>query len=171
MIIQTKDFTLRPFRLSDAKDLAKNINNKTIARNTLHIPYPYKLLEAKSWLRKVVKQYRQSAADSISLAIEVNGEAVGSIGFHNLTGHKGELGYWLAKKYWGQSLMSKVVKEMVRYGFIELGLSKIVAKTRLFNLASAKVLLKNGFKLEGILQKDHYKEGKYLDSYLFAKIK
>lgn len=33
------------------------------------------------------------------------------------------------------------------------------------------VLKNNGFKLEGILKKDVKKKGKFIDAYLFAKIK
>lgn len=42
---------------------------------------------------------------------------------------------------------------------------------RTFNKASARVLEKSGYKLEGILRKNKFKDGKYLDDMLWAKTK
>jgi RimJ/RimL family protein N-acetyltransferase len=50
-------------------------------------------------------------------------------------------------------------------------LKRLTAKVFLPNKASARVLEKNGFKLEGILKKDLAKGGKYYDVYLFARVK
>jgi len=79
MIIITKSFILRPFKQSDVKNLAKNINDKTIYNNTLHIPYPYKLKDAKEWLAKTVQQYRKKKPRNFHLAIEIKGGVVGCV--------------------------------------------------------------------------------------------
>lgn len=52
-LIKTKHFTLRPYKKGDEFSLAKNINNKKISCNTLHIPYPYTLKDAKVWIKKI----------------------------------------------------------------------------------------------------------------------
>ncbi len=164
-IIKTKDFILRPFRMSDSDELAKAINNKIIARNTLTIPYPYKLKDAKEWLGSEKK-------DGVNFCIEIDGEVAGSIGFsHVQKGHKAEIGYWLAEKHWGKGIMSKAVREAVRFGFEDLKLSRIFGHVYPFNKGSMGVLKKNGFKLEGILKKDVKKKEEFIDAYLFAKVK
>ena len=170
-IIKTKDFILRPFRMSDAEELAKAINNKIIARNTLTIPYPYKLKDAKWWLGKSIPNNRKKI--QIDFCIEIGGEVAGTVSLDKIEkGHKVELGYWLAEKYWGKGIMSKVVKEVVKFGFNDLKLKRIYAGVFPFNKASMGVLKNNGFKFEGILKKDAKKKnGEILDAYLFAKVR
>jgi ribosomal-protein-alanine N-acetyltransferase len=169
-IIKTKDFILRPFKMADAKEVAKNINNKIIARNTLTIPYPYTLKDAKSWL-KLSARMNKKIIDA-DFCIEIDGEVAGSVGFHKISkGHKAELGYWLAEKYWGKGLMTKIVKEMTIFGFNKLKFRRIFAFTFSFNKASMKVLENNGYKLEGIIEKNVKKNNKFFDSHLFSKIK
>ncbi|XOU94630.1 MAG: GNAT family N-acetyltransferase [Candidatus Kerfeldbacteria bacterium] len=171
MLIITKKFTLRPFKKTDAKDIAKFINDKTIYMNTLHIPYPYRLKDAKEWLAKIIPQYRKEKSRSFHLAIEINKEVVGCVGLMEIQGgHKAELGYWLARKHWKKGIMSEAVKEMILYGFKRFVLVRIYAHVFKHNKSSQKILIKNGFKKEGIAKKGIIKDSKFLDEILFAKI-
>jgi RimJ/RimL family protein N-acetyltransferase len=89
ILIKTKHFTLRNPRLSDAEDLAKNLNNMKIIRNLANIPYPYKLIDAKQWLDKNIKEQSKKQPRIISLGIEIDNEFVGNVGFDNIVpGHK-----------------------------------------------------------------------------------
>ncbi len=167
---KTKQFILRPIKGSDASDLQRNINDRTIYRNTLHIPYPYTLKDAREWIRKSQQRQKQKRPDAVSFAIVINNRLVGGTGLHNIVwGHKAELGYWLGRKYWGQGLMTKIVREVLKYGFQELKLKRIYAFTFPHNKASARVLIKNGFKQEGYLKKNVKKAGRIIDEYIFAK--
>ncbi|WP_240627628.1 GNAT family N-acetyltransferase [Streptomyces scopuliridis] len=47
-----------------------------------------------------------------------------------------ELGYWLLRRYWRQGLASEGSRELVRYGFEDLGLTRIFAMTAAANNAS-----------------------------------
>ncbi len=171
MIIQTKDFVLRPMQLSDAANIAKLANNRRISRNTLAMPYPYKLTDAKAWLRRSIKEAQAKDCDFVRFAIEINEQLVGCIELREIEWPKAELGYWLGQPYWGKGIMTKVVKEVANYGFKQFGLRRIQAKVFTFNPASKRVLEKAGFKLEGILKKDVAKNNKLLDNYLLAKVK
>lgn len=168
----TKKFTLRPFKKTDAKNIAKYINDQTIYNNTLRIPYPYKLKDANEWLARTLPQYRKRKPSKFYLAVEVKNEVVGFIGLMEIQGgHKAELGYWLARKHWKKGIMSEAVKEIVDYGFKKFGLVRIYAYVFPHNKGSQKVLIKNGFRKEGMLRKNIIKDGKYMDDILFAKIK
>lgn len=172
MIIKTKQFTLRPFKMSDAKAVAENINDWQIIKCLALEIYPYQLEHAKMFIRNKLSEYKQKQPQSLVLAIVIDNEAVGSIGFHHIDfGHQADMGYWLAKKYWGQGIMTKAVKAFTDYGFKQYKLKRISAKVYLFNQGSKKVLEHNGFKLEGILKKGAKKNNKFVDEYLLAKIK
>jgi [ribosomal protein S5]-alanine N-acetyltransferase len=165
--IKTKRFILRHYKKTDKSNLIKNINDKEIARFMSHIPFPYGSKEANQFLKKAMDKKRKNL---INLAVEINGEVAGGTGL-TIRGHQAEIGYWLAKKHWGKGLATEVAREITKYCFDKLKLKRITSKVFLSNKASARVLEKNNFKLEGILKKDIVKKGKYFDVYLYAKVK
>jgi [ribosomal protein S5]-alanine N-acetyltransferase len=170
--IKTKRFTLRPFRLNDADSIVVHANDKDLARNLATLPHPYSKKDANQWLGKQVKLQRGKNPDDIVFAIEINGKAVGSIGLHKIKrGHKAELGYWLGREFWGGGIMTEAVKSVVNFGFKDLKLRRIHAGIFIFNKGSARVLEKNGFKLEGISKKEVKKDNKFIDAHIFAKVK
>jgi len=150
--------------------LARNLNDKQIAKTLLTVPYPYTLRDAKQWIKKNLKELKKKQPDMLSFVIDIGGKVVGAVAFHKIeTGHQAEIGYWLAKKYWGQGIMTEAVRKVTDFGFKGQGLKRIYAYVFALNQASMKVLKKAGYKLEGILRK-HAKRGKkFLDDYLFAK--
>ena len=170
-VIKTRHFTLRPYRESDASSIAAHINDKTIARNLLSVPHPYRLADAYDWLRKVRNAARRKNPTWVNFAIEIDGEAVGGIGIFKIEGHKAEIGYWLARPYWGRGIMALVVREIAGFAFVELGLRRIYAHVFTFNRASMRVLEKAGFKLEGKLAKNVKKGDRFLDEYIFARVR
>jgi RimJ/RimL family protein N-acetyltransferase len=170
--IKTKRFVLRLVKKGDEFDIARNINDKTISRNTAAIPYPYKLKDAKDWVKKCLSRTRKKELTDIVFSIVIKKEVVGAVGLHDISyGHKAEIGYWLAKKHWGKGLATEVAKEITKICFNKLKLKRVTAKVYLPNKASARVLEKNGFKLEGILRRDSEKNGKLHDVYLYAKVR
>lgn len=172
MIIKSKKFILRPLKKGDEVSIAKHAHNKTISKNTATIPYPYTVKDAKDWIKENLIQYRVKNFDNLVWAIEIEGEVCGAIGLHKISpGHKAELGYWLGEESWGQGIMTEATKLVCNYGFKKLKLKRIWAKVYVFNTGSRRVLEKAGFELEGLCKKEAKKGNKYIDVYLFAKIK
>jgi RimJ/RimL family protein N-acetyltransferase len=68
-------------------------------------------------------------------------------------GHDVNLGYVLAKAYWGQGIMSEALQALVGWAQAENGIAKVWATCDVENLASARVMEKVGMKREGILPK------------------
>jgi len=170
-VIKSKYFILRPFRKKDARSVAKNINNKKIYRNTLHIPYPYTLKDANEWLAKTLKEAKKKKPSKVNFAIDINSEVIGSVSLEKIEGHKSEIGYWLAEKFWGRGITTEAVKMVTKFGFNRLRLKRIYAKVFPFNKTSMQILRRNGYKFEGIIRKNTKKDNKFLDDYLFAKVK
>lgn len=56
-----------------------------------------------------------------------------------------EIGYWVAKEAGGRNIASRTAKALTDFGFMTLGLDKIVAKIEPDNLASRQVALRSGF--------------------------
>jgi len=170
VIIKSKNFILRPFKKGDEASLIKNINNKKIAKNMLLIPYPYKPKDARSWVKYNLKLNKKKKKEEINFVIDINNEVAGRIGFR-IKGHIAEIGYWLGEKYWGQGIMTAVLRKITDYGFNKLKLRRLEIGIFPFNKASARVAEKAGYKYEGRMRKRVLKDKKLMDSLLFAKVR
>ena len=172
MIIKSKKFILRPYRKGDEAAIAKHAHDKLIAKNTLVMPHPYTLKDAKEWVEDNLAEYKKKDANNFVLAIEIDGEVCGTVWFsHIVKGHKAELGYWLGRAHWGGGVMTEAVKLATNHAFREFKLKRIHAHVFSFNPASKRVLEKAGFEQEGIMKKEIRKNGKYIDCYLMAKVR
>ncbi len=171
IILKGKGFIIRTWKKGDEFSLAKNANNKKIARNMFEgFPYPYTLDEAKKWVKHSLKKYKISPI--INFVIDIDGDVAGAIGgdIKKQTFIMG-FGYWLGEKYWGKGIMSEATKIYIKYIFKNFKeIKRVEAKTFPWNKGSQKVLLKNSFKLEGISRKAYLKDGKIIDDYHFAKL-
>lgn len=158
---------LRPWTLSDAENLAKYANNPNVARFlTNAFPHPYTFENAQSFIEMVSAQN-----PTLVFAIEIDGEAVGSIGLHaqsDIMCKNMELGYFLGEPFWGKGIVTEAVKQMVDYGFQNFDITRIYARPYGNNLASQKVLEKAGFTLEARIEKNIYKNGEFLDELIYA---
>jgi RimJ/RimL family protein N-acetyltransferase len=171
-IIRTKTFILRPPLMGDAEDFVALLNDKKVSRYMTQIPYPYTLSSALPWLKKEQSAFKLKNRPSYHFVIEQDGRAVGLVGLKEIkAGHRADFGYWLGKAYWGQGIMSSAVKLVTDFGFQKLKLRRIQAYVFKPNVASKKVLEKNGFKTEGLLRKDIRKDGHLFDVYILAKVK
>ena len=156
---------------ADKPAYLEHLKEKQIYDQTLNIPYPYTEADADWWINHVAKTTLQQGR-SVNWAIRRDdGFLIGGIGYHDFKlgkSHKAELGYWLAKPYWGQGIMTEAVKKIAAFGFEELSLVRITANVFHFNMGSARVLEKAGFQLEGVLCKHYKKDGKIFDGRLYA---
>jgi RimJ/RimL family protein N-acetyltransferase len=173
-IVVNDQVHLSEVRSSDKDALIEHLNDRDIYDLTLRIPFPYTDADADEWLARVAKITEQQN-QPVHFAIRSRDDAL--IGACGLAGvevgksHRAEVGYWLAKPYWGRGIMSAVVQRVCRHAFEDFGLIKITAHVHPHNQASARVLEKCGFVEEGFLRKHFLKDGKLLDARLFALLK
>jgi [ribosomal protein S5]-alanine N-acetyltransferase len=76
---------------------------------------------------------------------------------------KGFLGYWVASKFQGQGHASRAVGLVLRVMTEELGLYRAEAHTQIENLASQRVLRRNGFTPWGVAHAHIYVDGAWRD--------
>lgn len=167
-------FHLSGVRLSDRFALLEHFKAKEIYDATLNIPYPYTEADADQWLGRRIESTR-SQGQEVTFAIRKDdGEMIGAAGADSFkvgSSHRAEIGYWLARPYWGRGIMTDAVRAYVRYAFGELGLLRLTAHVLAFNVGSSRVLEKNGFRLEGRLRKHFRKEGRLHDAHYFGLLK
>ena len=108
----------------------------------------------------------------MKFCIEIDGVAVGGIGVHpgeDVHRHTATMGYWLGEEFWGRGVMTQAVTAVTDFCFENFLLRRISAEVFANNPASARVLEKAGFTFEGCLKSDVLKDGKVLDSLLYAR--
>jgi RimJ/RimL family protein N-acetyltransferase len=173
-IVVNDQVHLSEFRSSDKCALIEHLNDRDIYDRTFRIPFPYTDAAADEWLALAAK-ITQEQGRPVQFAIRSDDDALiggcGFDGFQISKSHRAEVGYWLAKPYWGQGIMTAVVQRVYRYAFEEFGLVKITAHVFSHNPASARVLEKCGFHEEGLLRKHFLKDGQFIDARLFAMLR
>jgi ribosomal-protein-alanine N-acetyltransferase len=67
----------------------------------------------------------------------------------DIEGHEAiEVGYMLAKEYWGQGLATEAAQAILQYGFEQAGLARLICVINPQNQASSRVAMKLGMTLE-----------------------
>jgi len=165
------EFKLRAWHLDDVPSLVRHIDNIRIWNNVRDfLPNPYTEKDAREYILMVTKK----VGPRMDFAIDIDGRAVGGIGLipgSDVERFTVELGYWLGEEYWGNSIMSEAVKQVIQYVFSELAFMKIFAMVFSSNTASMRVLEKAGFEKEAVLKSALIKNGIIMDFHYYSMIK
>ena len=169
MELQLKSCVIRTWSSSDAEAVQRYANNRKIWQNLRDVfPHPYTLDDAHAFLSRVTNEQ-----PSATFAIALPSEAIGCIGLQlgrDVHRKTAELGYWLGEPFWGRGIMSEAVAELTRWAFEAFDLERIFAEPFANNPASMRVLERAGFVCEGRLRSSVFKDGRCLDSFLFARV-
>ncbi|MFG2917778.1 GNAT family N-acetyltransferase [Kitasatospora sp. NPDC048298] len=86
-----------------------------------------------------------------------------------LEGHRaGWLGCVLARESWGRGYAGEITDLLCGLAFGLLDLHRLAARVAVDNAASVKVLTGLGFRREGRLRHDGFKDGVWSDSYVYS---
>ncbi len=166
-IMKNHRVTLRFLKLSDKSQLAKLANNKRIWNNVRNrFPHPYTEKDAQEFI-----ELQKSHDMERVFAIDFDGEFCGVIGLilqNDVYLKSAEIGYWIGEPFWSMGIATKAVELILDHGFNELKLIRIYAGVFEYNVASMKVLEKNGFQKEGIAKKAIVKNGEIYDEHRYS---
>ncbi len=162
--LETPRMVLRELADTDVPRIVALASDHAVARNTLNMPHPYHPSHALSWLRLTRDAYRLGEGVTFAVELKATGEFIGGIGLKiEPRFDRAEVGYWLGVPYWNQGLMTEALAAVLRFGFEELKLNKILANHTTQNLGSGAVMLKNGMVKEGELVEHVKRDGQYHD--------
>lgn len=101
-----------------------------------------------------------------------DGAVIGTVTLFSLSAQnrRAELGYMLGRAHWGQGLAREAVDAVIDHAFAPdgLGLARLEADIDPRNAASAKLLERLGFRLEGTLRDRWIVNGEVSDSGLYG---
>ncbi len=140
---------LVPLTEEDVQWLWKTYNDRRVSRPALNTGV-FSLEDEKKFVEGSYNKRKPSL-----LIVTKSGERVGVVGVNEYSenSRRMEIGYWIAPEHWGNGYATEAVSLFVDFLFREYGINKVEAKTLATNVASQRVLEKNGFKLEGRLRK------------------
>ncbi|KRA44872.1 GNAT family N-acetyltransferase [Devosia sp. Root635] len=144
--LRTPRFILRQPQVGDAEAIARYLNDFEVAGNLARVPFPYRLSDARAWLRT---RRPGLPPEEINFAIDLPGEGlVGQVGFHR--GPLGPvIGYWLGRPYWGRQIMTEAVTASLDWLFSVSTAPAIHSGVFHFNAASLAIQTKLGFTQTG----------------------
>lgn len=167
MFARTERLLLRPGWLEDAPALAKAIGEESVVRNLATAPWPYHEEQAAEFLAKPI----DPAQPRFLIFTRTVGSPrlVGGCGISPDPDGALEMGYWIARPYWGLGFATEAGRQLIRIARA-MQLPKLSAGHFLDNPASGAVLRKLGFQPTGrVAQRYSLARGGAVDCALFEE--
>lgn len=133
------------------------------------LPYPYTEADADWWLGMVAEN---DGKEGIWRSIWADSELVGSISVERNSDEQrnvGSIGYMILTPFWTQGIGTEAVRQICGIVFQELAFERIIGQVFPENVASVRVLEKNGFRLEETIVEKVIKSGMVRDVKLYRK--
>jgi ribosomal-protein-alanine N-acetyltransferase len=142
--------------------------------NRSHIaPYEPASEDSESrWLPEFAHRWVTSGPGKFVI-LDEEGTVVGGLGLFDIRGlpiSSAILGYWVDRAHNGRGLATRAVAEVLDVAFGELGLHRLEAGTRVDNVASQRVLERNGFTRVGLLRRHLLIQGEWHDHLLWERL-
>lgn len=157
-ILTTPRLRLRNFRLEDGAAYIHTNVDPDVQRYMGQIKHPVTQDEIKRWVANMNGHYFSKAKISICWAIEtLANDFLGRVELaHFVRRSMADLSYQIDKEYWNKGYMTEAVSAVLRFAWDRLELHRVQATVHPENIASLRVLTKNGFRQEGLLRQGNF---------------
>lgn len=165
---------LREYKKEDVKLAKEYVNNWEIAKNLAPgIPYPYTLEDEEKWY----ESNSSVRSDNVyNFAIEAldNGEYIGGCGINSVNWKNSiaEVGIFIGnQEYHNRGYGTDAMLVLINFIFNQMNLNKIKLNVYSYNNRAIKCYEKCGFKKEGILREELFRNGQYHDIIIMGILK
>jgi [ribosomal protein S5]-alanine N-acetyltransferase len=142
--IATARLLLRPTDAADAERAFEIQSDWRVTRMLSMASFPPDLDAIRRWFSGHQREW--AAGGAYRFGVELRGRLVGMADIDGVRSGEGQLGYWLERAVWGHGYASEAAQAVVRFAFYEAGLSALRSGHAVDNTASAKILLRLGFR-------------------------
>jgi [ribosomal protein S5]-alanine N-acetyltransferase len=151
--IATERLLLRPFQISDAKEVQALANDFRVAESTANVPHPYTEINAETWIGTHKKDFESRSSVVFAISLISGGHIAGTVSLNQISAYHGRanLGYWIGFPFWSKGICTEAAKALIQYGSEEFGITRFDCSCLARNIGSARVMAKAGFKFEGRL--------------------
>lgn len=173
-VLKTERLLLRPIILDDAPAIFEYAKNPNVSQHTLWEPHKAIKDTQDFILDYAFSSYRRKVPEPFGIALSAAPDKiVGTIGcfWISKSAKSMELAYAIGEEHWGRGLVAEAAKAVVDYCFREFDLTRIQARCKTENKASARVMEKIGMKFEGTHRCEISSRGRHHDMYYYAVLK
>jgi RimJ/RimL family protein N-acetyltransferase len=169
--LKTTRMTLRPYEMGDLAALHDMFGREDVCRYLLWEPMD--LDQARTKLEQRLRQTRIEAdGDALLFAAveEATGRMVGELMLRlaSAKSRQGEIGWSIHPDVQGRGLATEGAREMLRLGFDELGLHRIVAACDPRNVASLRVMEHLEMRREAEFIENEFLKGEWIGEIVCA---
>lgn len=161
--LETPRLTLRAPRMSDANDIFAYAQD---AEFFTYLPAePHKSIEdTRAFIRSQLDFIAQEQRVIWSVVHRADQKVIGACNIHDIERKhfRCEMGYALARAYWGQGLMTEAARAMLRHAFGTMQAHRVVAMCEPNNIGSERVMQKCGMTYEGTLRDHRFEKGRFV---------
>lgn len=168
--LSTPRLLLRGLREEDATALFRMYADPQSARFMARAPMVL-VDEMRNKLRIDLEEARRGDAVRWVLVAQSTGTVVGYLGIFRWSQRNrcAEVGYVLAREFWGQGLMKEALPVAVRFAFEQMKLHRLEALVDPTNLPSVRLLESAGLRQEGLLrERGLVSEGTYANALILG---
>lgn len=171
-VLVTSRLVLRQIAAEDSADLFGFLSDPEVQKYDSEPPLG-EAGEAAALIEKMLGWYHEGQALNWGVTQRGENRLVGFVGFYfwDRVYFKADLGYTLARPYWGQGFASEAVRALIWFGFEKLELHRINVDTRMDNLASLRLMERLSFRHEGTRREcERSRDGSYQNWGLFGML-
>ena len=164
---QEHTVTLKTFTVAYLDDFMEWATDDEVTKYMMWNSYTSRS-EAEGFFVNIVEKHRWFKA------VCLGEKVIGSITLEKGKGAhscKADLGYVIARKYWGNGFATQAIKLAIQTGFKDLDIERIEAHVDPSNIGSQRVLEKNGFIKEGLCKNFILQKGVLKDRFVYAFLK
>jgi ribosomal-protein-alanine N-acetyltransferase len=171
--LETDRLILRQMTLEDVPALFKIWSDPEVTKY-INITAFKEESQAREMIELLNRLAEEKKAIRWAITLKEDQKVIGSGGFNTWLkeeAFRGEIGYDLDRGYWGRGIMTEVLHALISFGFGPMKLNRIEAMVEPENIASIKLLKKNGFWEEGLLREYQVSKEKFIDLQIFSLLK
>jgi [ribosomal protein S5]-alanine N-acetyltransferase len=168
-----KNYILRKAKLNDAKALYDISHDDDVMKYYGESGSYFKSIEdAEKEINWMNHLFENNGARWIIAEKDTN-TYIGDIGLFGFDekNKRVEIGYKLAKKYWGLGITSNFINRVIAWGFENYEYNRIEAIVELGNEGSKKVLSTNKFQFEGVLRDYEFQNSEFIDLEMYSLLR
>jgi ribosomal-protein-alanine N-acetyltransferase len=169
LLLETPRLRLRPLSFSDAEVMYTSwATDMDVVRYLSWRPHT-SLDETKRILSYWISNYPDPKFYIWGIQLQ-RGQLIGTISIHSISDPflRGEVGYALAKPFWGKGYVTEALQAILDHAFGVVGFNRIEAHHAIQNPASGRVMEKCGMQKEGLLRQYYRSNEGLQDTYLYA---
>ncbi|HEU4595476.1 MAG TPA: GNAT family N-acetyltransferase [Pyrinomonadaceae bacterium] len=151
-LLETERLTLRPPRMEDAAAIFESYGRDEEVTRFLTFAPNQTLEQLEEFMRARLRKMEEGAAITWAITRRGDDTLIGMIELR-LHGFKADVGYVLARRFWGQGLMTEALRAVVDFAFTLPGMYRVWAVCDVENVGSARVMEKAGMSFEGVLRR------------------